>query len=109
MNDILNLDRYPLHKVGSPAWTALVDQCKADLAKDGMFNLEGLVRPEALSKCVAEVKPVMDTLSFVHTREHNIYFMKSIPGLAEDHPALAKTKTINHTVCADQIPQSVVM
>lgn len=109
MNDILDLDRYPLHKVGSPAWTALVDQCKADLAKDGMFNLEGLVRPEALSKCVAEVKPVMDTLSFVHTREHNIYFMKSIPGLAEDHPALTKTKTINHTVCADQIPQSVVM
>ncbi len=109
MNDILDLDRYPLHKVGSPAWAALVEKCKADLAKDGMFNLEGLVRADALVRCVAEVKPVMDTLSFVHTREHNIYFMKTIPGLAEDHPALAKTKTINHTVCADQIPQSVVM
>lgn len=109
MKDILDLERYPLDKVGSPAWVALVEQCKADLAKDGMFNLEGLVRPEALAKCVAEVKPVMDTLSFVHTREHNIYFMKTIPGLAEDHPALTRTKTINHTVCADQIPQSVVM
>jgi hypothetical protein len=106
---ILDLDRYPLHKVGTPAWQALVDRCKADIAANGMFNLEGLLRVEAVEKCVAEVKPVMDTLSFVHTRDHNIYFLKSIPGLPEDHPALTKTKTINHTVCADQIPQSLVM
>jgi hypothetical protein len=109
IEDILDLDKYPLHRPGTAPWQALVDQCKADLATSGMFNLEGLVRADALEKCVAEVKPVMDTLSFVHTREHNIYFLKSIPGLADDHPALTKTKTINHTVCADQIPQSIVM
>lgn len=109
MHDILDLKRYPLDKVGSAAWQALVDRCKADLAKNGMFNLEGLVRPEALARCVAEIMPVMNTLSFTHTRDHNIYFLKTIPGLPEDHPALAKTRTINHTVCADQINQSVVM
>jgi hypothetical protein len=109
MHDILDLKRYPLDKVGSAAWQALVDRCKADLAKNGMFNLEGLVRPEALVRCVAEIMPVMNTLSFTHTRDHNIYFLKTIPGLPEDHPALAKTRTINHTVCADQISQSVVM
>ena len=109
MRDILDLDRYPLDKVGSPQWQALVDRCKADLARDGMYNLEGLVKPEALAKCTAEILPVMNTLSVTHTREHNIYFMKSIPVLPEWHPALATTKTINHTVCADQISQSVVM
>ncbi len=109
MHDILDLARYPLDRPGSPEWQALVDRCMADLSKNGMYNLEGLVRPEALARAVAEVRPVMDTLSFVHTREHNIYFMKSIPGLPDDHPALAKTKTINHTVCADQIPQSIIM
>lgn len=109
MRDILDLDRYPLDKVGSPQWRALVERCKADLAAEGMYNLEGLVRPEALAKCAAEILPVMNTLSFTHTREHNIYFLKSIPGLPEGHPALATTKTINHTVCADQISQGVVM
>lgn len=109
MKDILDLDRYPLDRVGTAPWMALVDRCKADLARDGMYNLEGLVRPEALTKCVAEIMPVMNTLSFTHTREHNIYFLKSIPGLHDDHPALARTRTINHTVCADQIPQSIVM
>lgn len=109
MHDILDLERYPLHEPGSEAWLTLVGRCKADLARDGMYNLDDMMRPDAIAKCLSEVKPVIDTLSFTHTREHNIYFMKSIPGLADDHPALAKTKTINHTVCADQIPQSIVM
>jgi 2OG-Fe(II) oxygenase superfamily len=45
-------------------------------------------------------------LSFVHKRAHNIYFKKEVPGLDPAHPALRKLDTINHTVCADQIPQS---
>jgi hypothetical protein len=108
MHEILNLDVYPLDQPGTPQWWALVDRCKADLVRDGMFNLDGLVRDDALTRIVAEVRPVMDTLSFVHTREHNIYFMKTVPGLADDHPALMKNKTTNHTVCADQIPNSIV-
>jgi 2OG-Fe(II) oxygenase superfamily len=107
MRDILDLDAYPLDQPGTPGWKALVERCKADLARDGMYNLEGLVRPEALARAVAEVKPVMDTLSFVHKRRHNIYFKKEIPGLAPDHPALRAVETVNHTVCADQIPQSI--
>jgi hypothetical protein len=109
MKDILDLTRYPLHKPGTPEWLALVARCKADLARDGMFNLEGLMLPQALARTVSEVKPVMDTLSFVHRREHNIYFRKDIPELPPDHPALTKVSTINHTICADQIAQSTIM
>lgn len=107
MRDILDLDRYPLDRPGSQQWQALVAQCRADLAKDGMFNLEGLVKPAALARAMAEIKPVMETLSFVHKRSHNIYFKKDVPGLKPDHPALRLVDTINHTVCGDQIPQSV--
>lgn len=107
MRNILDLDRYPLDRPGTPDWHALVDRCRADLAKDGMYNLPGFVRPEALQQAVDEIRPVMDTLSFTHKRRHNIYFRKDIPGLAPDHPALALCETINHTVCADQILQSV--
>ncbi len=109
MHDILDLERYPLHRVGTAEWNALVTRCKADLARDGMFNLEGLVKHEALKKTVAEIQPVMDTLSFVHKRSHNIYFRKEIPELPADHPALVKVDTINHTICADQISQSTIM
>ncbi|MCB1434345.1 MAG: 2OG-Fe(II) oxygenase [Alphaproteobacteria bacterium] len=107
MHNILDLDRYPLDKPGSQAWHDLVAQCRKDLARNGMFNLEGLVRPAALECAMAEIRPVMETLSFVHKRRHNIYFKKDVPGLAPDHPALRLVDTINHTVCCDQISQSV--
>jgi 2OG-Fe(II) oxygenase superfamily len=108
MHDILDLERFPLHEIGSAKWNALVARCKDELASNGMFNLEELVRPDAIERMVAEVRPVMETLSFVHKRSHNIYFMKTIPGLAEDHPALTRTDTINHTICADQISASII-
>jgi len=107
MRHILDLDRYPLDRPGTPAWTTLVAKCRDDLAKDGMYNLPGFVKPEALAQAIGEIRPVMDTLSFTHKRRHNIYFKKDIAGLAADHPALALCETVNHTVCADQIPQSV--
>jgi len=107
MRDILDLDRFPLDRPGSKAWRALVDHCRIDLADKGMFDLEGFVKPLAVKKAVDEIKPVMDTLSFVHKRSHNVYFRKEIPELAPNHPALRTVETINHTVCADQIPNSV--
>lgn len=107
MRDILDLDRYPLDKPGSAAWQELVTRCRADLASAGMYNLEGFVRPEALERALREIGPVMDTLSFTHRRQHNIYFRKEIPELTPDHPALRRVETINHTVCSDQIPESV--
>jgi hypothetical protein len=109
MHDILDLDRYPLDKPGSPEWRALVDRCKTDLARDGMFNVEGLMRPAAVRSSVDDVTPVLDTSAFTHKRMHNVYFKKSVPGLAPDHPALKLFETSNQTICADQIPDSLLV
>jgi len=108
MRDILDLDRYPLDRPGSIGWLDLVARCKADLAAEGMFNLEGLMRPQAITKAMSEVYPIMERLSFLHKRHHNIYFRKDVPGLAPDHPALQMVDTINHTVCGDQLEQMVI-
>lgn len=109
MKDIIDLDRYPLDREGSPEWDRLVAKSKAELDADGMFNLEGFLKPGVADAAVAEVRPVMDSNSHEHRRSHNIYFKPEIPGLAPDHPALRKVETISHTVCADQIPASVVL
>jgi hypothetical protein len=107
MRDILDLDTFPLDRPGSAAWLDLVQKCRTDLASNGMFNLEGFVRPEVLKRAMIELKPVMETLSFVHKRSHNIYFRKEVPDLFPGHPALRLVDTVNHTVCYDQIPSSV--
>lgn len=108
MNHLLDLDRYPLHRLHSEAGQELVTSCRAALSEQGMFNLVAFVRPQALTQCVAEIKPVLDRDAFTHKRDHNIYFRDDILDISPDHPALRRCETINHTVCADQIPDSMV-
>ncbi len=106
MRDGFDLDRYPLDQPESTKGRALVEQCRADLARNGMFNLEGLMNPDVAASAAAELAPKFAAESFNHQREHNIYFAKSIPGLAEDHPALTRFHTANQTLCGDQVSAS---
>lgn len=109
MDAVLDLDRFPLDREGSPAWQALVDRSATRLAANGMFDLEGLLRPGVAARLAAEIKPVMDTQSYTHRRTHNIYFKPTIPELDPGHPALRQVETIGHTVCADQIGGSTLV
>ena len=103
MHDIIDLTRFPLDRPDSPEWQEMVARARADLAREGMFDLVGFLRPEALAQAVADVAPRFDAEAFTHARKHNIYFRKDIAGLAPDHPALTQFETINQTLCADQI------
>lgn len=107
--DLLDLDRYPLDRLDSAGGQALVDRCRRELARNGMFNLAGLVKPEVLARAVSELEPVLATKAFTHARKHNIYFRKDIPGLPADHPALREVVTSNRTICADQMPDGAVV
>lgn len=109
MHNLINLETFPIDQPGSDGYAALVARCKADLARDGMFNLDGFMRPGIARQAALDLTPLMETDSFTHQRSHNIYFKKEIPGLAPDHPALVKRDTINHTLCADQIKGSPVL
>ena len=109
MRDILDLDRYPLDRPGSPEWQELVDRCRADLGRDGMFNLHELMLPQVAQQAAVALTPKFTNESFRHERDHNIYFQDSIDGLAADHPALTRFQTSNLTLCADQLGDSPLM
>jgi len=102
ISSIIDLERYPLHAPNSQAYRDVVEACRASMAHDGMFNLPGLMRRSAVGQAVEQLMPSMETQSFTHARDHNIYF-KDIPELPRDHPALKVCKTVNHTLCADQL------
>ena len=108
MHDILDLDRYPLDRPASAQYAALVAACRAALAADGMFNLDGFVRPEALQRAAAEILPRCEHDSYTHQRRHNVYFVDRVEGLPADHPALRQFETINHTLCDDQLAGTIV-
>lgn len=106
MRDILDLERYPIDR--PDLLSPLVERCRADLAAHGMFNLDGLVRPAAIARVAAELAPRAQSDSYTHAREHNVYFRKDVEGLSADHPALKRFRTINHTLCADQLTGTIV-
>ncbi len=108
MHTLLDLERYPLDQLESPLGLAMVERCRQTLARQGMFDLPGLLRPEAIRRSLAHARPLLASASFTHSRTHNVYFEDSVPGLATDHPALGKLQTTNHTLCADQIQGSVL-
>jgi len=108
MRDALDLDRYPLDRPESAACNALVKQCATTLEREGMFNLEAFVRPETIRKAAAELQPLAATQSYTHARMHNVYFLDRLEGLSDTHPALQKFRTVNHTVCDDQMTHTFV-
>ena len=109
MHNLIDLDTYPLDSPDSPAYAALVDRCRDTLAADGMFELPGFLRPEATRTAAAMAAPAMATQSHRHARSHNVYFRDTVEGLTDDHPAMAKVETVNHTLCADQLPGNPVI
>ena len=109
MHDIIDLDSYPLDRPHTKAWSTLVADCRAKLAVEGLFNLTGFVRDEAINKAVTELKPTLDAAGFPHARRHNIYFRENIAGLAPKHPAMREFETANCTICADQMGRAVVI
>ena len=109
MDQIIDLETYPLHQPDSPAYAALVARCRAKLIADGMFDLPGFLRPEATRAAAAGASPKMATESHRHARSHNVYFRDTVDGLTDDHPAMRKVETVNHTLCADQLDGNPVI
>ena len=54
--DIVDLDRYPLHDVGSASVDALIREGQAALKRDALFSLPGFVRPEAAAFMAGEIE-----------------------------------------------------
>ncbi len=109
MNHLLDLETYPLDQPDSPEYGALVAQCQTELAAEGMFNLPGFFKPGVAQAAADAAKPAMDTSSFRHARRHNVYFRDEMPGIDDSHPAMIKSETVNHTLCADQLEGNPVI
>lgn len=53
---LVDLGAYPVDQPGSPAYRALVDRCREQLARTGASILRGFLRPEALAAALASAE-----------------------------------------------------
>ncbi len=107
--DFIDRDRYPLDQPQSARYAELVRRCKDELARDGMFNLDGLMPAETAAAASRSLLPRLERDGYLHRQRHNIYFLKDAPGVDADHPALRTFETVNRKLCADQIDGGPVM
>ena len=103
ISTLLDLARYPIHEPTSDNYRALMRRTRETLLLEGLCNLPGFVKEDALASIVSPIAERMREHAFTHSRKHNIYFVDSMPGLAADHAALTQLTTTNHTLCADQL------
>ncbi|MDH3636294.1 MAG: 2OG-Fe(II) oxygenase [Gammaproteobacteria bacterium] len=108
MDKLIDLNKYPLHRLESAAGQQLVAQCIDDLERKGMFTLKGFMRRPVIDEILPGLLQKLEHESFCHSREHNIYFSDNVDDVAADHPALARVNTINHTLCGDQLADELL-
>lgn len=106
--DLIDLERYPLGDLGGPLGQALIAEKRRALRDTGSFNLEGFLRPEAVTASVAEVEAMMAARAFRHRQEHNIYFLPDDPPLPDGHGARARLISSNRTLTCDQLAGTTI-
>jgi hypothetical protein len=108
LQNSLDLVTFPVDQPETPAYAGLVERCRTDIKAHGLCNLEGFLSAEKAKSIALALEPEFEANAFRHARRHNIYFKKSVPGLAPDDPSLTEFETIHHTLCEDQLSDTVV-
>ncbi len=76
LEEVVDLDRYPLHQRGSRAYREVVEQAKRGLVTEECSYLPGFLRPQAIAAMQAEACSLEDRAVYF-SQAHNPYF--SVP------------------------------
>ncbi len=109
VDDLVDLDRYPIADPGSPAWRSTVDQTIAALAYDGCATLDGFLRPAALDRASQEIADLAPK-AFMRIHLASVYArtdsQAALPG--DDPRAMVFERHVGH-ITRDQMPPDSVM
>ncbi len=85
LDAIVDLDRYPIHRLDSVERSELVSETRAELDAYGCFRISDFIRPEAIEEMLAEATQLRDQTFWAET-SHNPYASKPDPDFPESHP-----------------------
>jgi hypothetical protein len=85
IEDIVDLDRYPIASPVRDAARELGQRCRAELRAQGACQLEGFMRPDAVQAVLADAR-AQEGSAHATEATHNVYFEDDDPALPADHP-----------------------
>jgi len=85
LENIINLNEYPINQTNSDEYKKLIDKNKKLLDQDGCCVLPNFIKTQSLSKMKEEVERNLNKIYWTKD-SHNPYFTKDDPELSKDHP-----------------------
>ena len=85
LDAIIDLDRYPIHRLDSATRSELVAETRDQMDVYGCYRISDFVRPEAIAQMLAEAESLHDQ-TFWAEQSHNPYASVADPSLPENHP-----------------------
>jgi len=85
LNEIINLEKYPINDTGSLKYRELTNYTRKQLNEDGCCVLPNFIKPDSIRRMKNEVDKNLSKIYFTSDK-HNPYFTKDDKTLPEDHP-----------------------
>ena len=85
IEDIVDLDTYPIHRLDSPVRAELVAETRKQMDAVGCCRISDFVRPEAIAAMKEEAERLHDRTTWA-VMDHNPYAGPDDPSLPDDHP-----------------------
>jgi len=85
VNQIINLEKYPINDIGSLKYKELTNYTRKQLNEDGCCVLPNFIKIDSIQKMKDEVDRNLSKIYFTSDK-HNPYFTKDDKTLHEEHP-----------------------
>lgn len=104
LEGLIDLERYPLDAPGSPGWTALLDQVRAQLAEQGCATLPGFLDAEALAQSRHDIAAAAEHVP-IRVQRASVYARTDLEAdLDDDDPRRVQLEWFAGHVTRDMIP-----
>lgn len=104
LNGVVDLDRYPIDDLATPAGRSLLDRVRAALRDVGASDLPGFLRPEAVAAAVDSALAVRAD-AFRTEQEHDVEFSSLAAEEREaGDPLRVRVRSAKEGIAADRIP-----
>jgi hypothetical protein len=101
LNQIIDLDRYPLNQLDSPKGQALVTQCQRDLDAHAASTLHNFIRPDAVERLTKEAKALIPSSYRFIGKPRQTY--PDADPTSEQDPIAQSVRSIKHSNSNNQV------
>lgn len=106
--DAVNLARYPIDDLQSPAGAAFAAECRRTFAETGLCMLHDFVHPAAMDVMIDETTAVADK-AFYCRNTHNAYLTADDESLPADDLRRRQESTFVGSIAYDMIPENALL